>query len=79
MKELWCFLPLFQEKVGALVDSLCVEAVEKILKIVEGGAVEQEETPGDLKDPPESEGGSECSMTAAEGELRTQEARFISV
>ncbi|XP_039994833.1 zinc finger protein 135-like [Xiphias gladius] len=57
--------PETEEKLGALVDSLCVEAVEKILKMAELAAVKQEETPGDLCDPPQSD-------ESGEGLLKTQ-------
>lgn len=46
------------------MDSLCVEAVDKILKVVQEAA----ETPGHLKDPQESEQSGEGLTT--EGELR---------
>ncbi|XP_076598439.1 uncharacterized protein LOC143327813 isoform X2 [Chaetodon auriga] len=60
--------PETEEKLSALVDSLCVEAVEKILKIVEVDAAKQEEAPGGLKDPPECDESGECFLTSAEGE-----------
>nr|XP_033468480.1 zinc finger protein 708-like isoform X1 [Epinephelus lanceolatus] len=44
--------PETEEKLSSLVDGMCVEAVDKILKMVELAAVKQEETPRDLKDPP---------------------------
>lgn len=67
---------------------MCVEAVDKILKMMELAAVKQEETPRDLKDPPghlqdppghlrESADVSKCLMKTTEGELRTQGAAFI--
>ncbi len=58
------------------MDSLCVEAVEKILKMVEVAAVKQDGTPGDLKGPHESDESSECLTKTTEGELRTHEATF---
>ncbi|XP_044070110.1 zinc finger protein 135-like isoform X2 [Siniperca chuatsi] len=66
--------PETEEKLGTLVDSLCVEAVDKILKMVEGAAGKQAETPGDLKDPPESHESSECLMKTTEGENKTSDA-----
>ncbi|XP_070833868.1 zinc finger protein 627-like isoform X1 [Chaetodon trifascialis] len=60
--------PETEEKLSALVDSLCVEAVEKILKIVEVDAAKQEDASGGLKDPPESDESGECFLTSAEGE-----------
>lgn len=53
--------PEAEEKLGALVDALCVEAVDKILKMVEEAAVQR-----DLKDPPETtegDGGGERPPT----------------
>lgn len=63
---------MFQEKLSSLVDSLCVEAVDKILKVVEVSSVKQEGGAGGLKDPPESEETSDSLSKPTEGELRTQ-------
>ncbi|XP_053292333.1 zinc finger protein 79 [Pleuronectes platessa] len=41
--------PKAQEKLGALVDALCAEAVENILQIVVGADEQQEKTPGDRR------------------------------
>ena len=46
---------MFQEKLGTLVDALCGEAVETILQIVEAAVEQQEETPGDRSDCPQSD------------------------
>ncbi|XP_078126395.1 uncharacterized protein LOC144530627 [Sander vitreus] len=59
--------PVTEDKLRALVDSLCVEAVDKILKMVELAAGKQNETPGDLKDPPESDESSQCLTKPTEG------------
>ncbi|XP_040905404.1 zinc finger protein 23-like [Toxotes jaculatrix] len=59
--------PETEEKLCAVVDSLCVEAVEKILEMVELVAVKQEETPGALRDPPQSD-ESFMMMQTPEGE-----------
>ncbi len=67
-----------QEKLGALVDSLCVDAVDKIVKMVEEAVRKQPVIAGDLKDPPEFDLSSECLMTATEGELRIQKASIIT-
>lgn len=56
------------------MDSLCVDAVDKILKMVEVAVVKQEGTPGDPKDPHGSDDSSECLMKTTEGELRTHKA-----
>ncbi|XP_018517687.2 zinc finger protein interacting with ribonucleoprotein K [Lates calcarifer] len=47
--------PETEEKLGALVDSLCGEAVEKIVEVVELAAVKQEETGGERRGRPQSE------------------------
>lgn len=57
-----------QEKLSSLVDSLCVEAVDKILTVVRAAA----QTPGHLKDPPQSEQGGQGLTSSTEGELKTQ-------
>ncbi|XP_069394202.1 zinc finger protein 627-like isoform X3 [Paralichthys olivaceus] len=43
------------DKLGALVDALCVEAVEKIMQIVEAAVEQQDETPGGQSDRPQSD------------------------
>ncbi|XP_051251664.1 zinc finger protein 708 [Dicentrarchus labrax] len=62
--------PQTEEILSSLVDSLCAEAVDKILKIVELAAV-KEETTGDLKDPdpPESAESSQCVRKSTGSEL----------
>ncbi|XP_030297761.1 zinc finger protein 436-like [Sparus aurata] len=55
--------PESEEKLSSLVDSLCVEAVDKILTVVRAAA----ETPGHLKDPPQSEQGGEGLTSSTEG------------
>uniref|UniRef100_UPI0037E777BC oocyte zinc finger protein XlCOF6-like n=1 Tax=Semicossyphus pulcher TaxID=241346 RepID=UPI0037E777BC len=49
--------PETKEKLSALVDSLFVKAVDKILKAVELASVKHEKSPRDEKDPPEAAKG----------------------
>ncbi|XP_023141447.1 zinc finger protein 135-like isoform X2 [Amphiprion ocellaris] len=55
------------EKLGALVDSLCVEAVEKILKASE----QQQETDGSLKHPSDASEALIRTQTAGENKSRS--------
>ncbi|XP_023251431.1 zinc finger protein 135-like [Seriola lalandi dorsalis] len=55
------------ERLGALVERLCAEAVEKLLQMVELAAVQQDEAPGDQSDAPRSD-------RSGEGVMKTQSA-----
>lgn len=58
-----------EEKLGALVDSLCVEAVDKILKMMELAAMKREQrSPGDLSDPVQCEESRDGVMKPQTGE-----------
>ncbi|XP_022077001.2 uncharacterized protein LOC110970992 isoform X1 [Acanthochromis polyacanthus] len=55
------------EKLGVLVDGLCVEAVKKILKVFE----QQQETDGGLKHPSDDSEALICTQTAGENKSRS--------
>ncbi|XP_078098601.1 uncharacterized protein LOC144511967 isoform X1 [Sander vitreus] len=59
--------PETEENLRVLVERLCVEAVDKILKMVELVAGKLKETPSDRKDPPESDESRECLTKTTEG------------
>ncbi|XP_022077002.2 uncharacterized protein LOC110970992 isoform X4 [Acanthochromis polyacanthus] len=59
--------PETEQKLGVLVDGLCVEAVKKILKVFE----QQQETDGGLKHPSDDSEALICTQTAGENKSRS--------
>ncbi|XP_070697421.1 oocyte zinc finger protein XlCOF6-like [Pempheris klunzingeri] len=60
--------PEIEEKLSGLVGRLCVEAVERILRMVQVSTVKQQVGEGDHKDPLESEESCNSLMKTTEGE-----------
>ncbi|XP_029377099.1 zinc finger protein 708-like [Echeneis naucrates] len=69
--------PETEEKLGALVDNLCIEAVEKILEMVELAALKQKDTPRALSDHPQFDVSSEVIQTQTQGSPSTEQTYIL--